>query len=153
MSKLTDIEIPKSVTNIGEGTFEYCWSLTKITCHATTPPTITSDTFQNYSADLYVPSGCKAAYEAADYWKYFNIIDASMDNPITLNDNDVIVTTIGDNIVVKNAPLGCNVNVYVLNGTLIASEADIEGDVVVESLAKGIYVVAVDDKVFKVMVK
>ena len=67
--------------------------------------------------------------------------------------DNVIVATIGDNIVVKNAKLGSNVIVYAADGRIISSEVATDGDVVAEAPAKGIYVVVVDDKSFKVMVK
>ncbi|MBO5748426.1 MAG: Ig-like domain-containing protein, partial [Muribaculaceae bacterium] len=70
-----------------------------------------------------------------------------------VNGDDVIVATIGDNIVVKNAPLGSNVRVYAADGSIITSEIATDGDVVAEAPAKGIYVVVVDGKSFKVMVK
>jgi M6 family metalloprotease-like protein len=70
-----------------------------------------------------------------------------------VNGNDVIVATIGDNIVVKNAKLGSNVIVYAVDGRIISSKVATDGDVVVEAPAKGIYVVAIDGKSFKVMVK
>ena len=151
-SGLTSIEIPNSVTSIGDGAFFWCDSLTEIKCWATTPPTIYSNTFSNYSADLYVPVGCKAAYESAQYWKNFNIINDTLNNPITLNDNDVMVATIGENIVVKNAPLGSVVNVYASNGALIASEEATDGSVVVEAPVKGIYVVKVGKQTVKVII-
>ena len=66
---------------------------------------------------------------------------------------DVIVATIGDNIVVKNAKLGSNVRVYAADGAMIASEEATDGSVVVEAPIKGIYIVSVDGKSFKVMVK
>jgi hypothetical protein len=127
--------------------------LTEITCWATTPPTIYSNTFSNYSADLYVPVGCKAAYKNAEYWENFYRIKDTLDNPVMLNDNDVMVATIGDNIVVKNATAGSVVRVYAVDGAMIASEVATEGDVIIEAPVKGIYVVAVDGKSFKVMVK
>ena len=75
-SNLTSIEIPNSVTSIGNYAFYGCDNLTKITCLATTPPVIGSNTFTYYNADLYVPAGCKSAYESAEYWKNFsNIIE------------------------------------------------------------------------------
>ena len=70
-----------------------------------------------------------------------------------VNGDEVIVATIGENIVVKNAKLGSNVIVYAADGRIISSEIATDGDVVAEAPAKGIYVVVVDDKSFKVMVK
>ena len=75
-SSLTTITIPHRVTNIGGGAFNGCTSLTSVTVKATTPPTISNySTFSNRgNATLYVPVGCKAAYQAAQYWKDFNTI-------------------------------------------------------------------------------
>ena len=70
-----------------------------------------------------------------------------------VNGNDVIVATIGDNIVVKNAKLGSNVRVYAADGSIITSEIVTDGSVVIEAPIKGIYVVAIDGKSFKIMVK
>ena len=151
-SGLTSVEIGNSVTSIGYEAFSCCYSLTEIKCWATTPPTIHYDTFSNYSADLYVPIGCKAAYEVANYWKNFNIIEITLDKPITLNDNDVIVATIGDNIVVKNATVGSVVRVYTADGAMIASEVTTDGDVIIEAPAKGIYVVKVGKQTVKVII-
>ena len=150
---LTSIEIGNSVTSIGEGAFDWCYSLTKITCLATNPPAIVSTTFSNYSAELYVPTGCKAAYEVADNWENFNnIIEVTLDAPVTLNDNNAIVATIGENIVVKNAMVGSVVRVYTADGAMIASEVATEGDVVIEAPVKGIYVVKVGKQTVKVII-
>ena len=67
--------------------------------------------------------------------------------------DNVIVATIGDNIVVKNAKLGSVVNVYSSNGALIKSMTATDGSVVIEAPIKGIYVITIDGKSFKVMVK
>ena len=151
-SRLTSIEIPNSVTSIGNFAFFGCDCLTKITCWATTPPTIDSNTFSNYSADLYVPVRCKSAYQYANYWENFNIIIDTLDNPITLNDNDVTVASIGDYIVVKNATVGSVVRVYTADGAMIASEVATEGDVIIEAPVKGIYVVKVGKQTVKVII-
>ena len=85
-SSLTSIEIPNSVTGIGDYAFYDCTSLTKITCLATNPPTIESDSFTNYSAELYVPAGCISAYQSANYWKKFNIKELpTLSTSIALN--------------------------------------------------------------------
>ena len=69
-----------------------------------------------------------------------------------VNGDDVIVVTIGDNIVVKNAKLGSNVRVYAADGSIITSEIATDGDVVVEAPAKGIYVVKVGKQAVKVII-
>jgi surface protein len=71
---LTKVTIPNTVTSIGHTAFSGCTSLQTIECFAATPPSLFSDTFSSYSAMLMVPSGSKAAYQAADYWKNFNNI-------------------------------------------------------------------------------
>ena len=69
-----------------------------------------------------------------------------------VNGDDVIVATVGDNIVVKNAKLGSVVNVYASNGALIASEEATDGSVVVEAPVKGVYVVKVGKQTVKVII-
>ena len=61
--------------------FSGCYGLTDIYNNATTPQTISSvlswmDKGQG-SINLYIPSGTRAAYEAADGWKDLNIIDST----------------------------------------------------------------------------
>ena len=74
-STITSIVIPNSVLSIGSGAFAYCNSLSSVTVEFETPLTIESITFTNRAnATLYVPAGCKAAYEAADYWREFGTI-------------------------------------------------------------------------------
>ena len=111
-SSLTDISIPASVTFIGEHAFDCCYSLTEITIPADvttignnafsdsgitkvtslmqTPCGISSTVFGNVSnnATLYVPAGCKAAYEAADYWKDFKKIMGPSSNLIYMVDGE-----------------------------------------------------------------
>ena len=65
--------------------FSGCYGLTDIYNNATTPQTISSvlswmDKGQG-SINLYIPSGTRAAYEAADGWKDLNIIDSSTPTP------------------------------------------------------------------------
>ena len=79
--RLTSLTIGNSVTAIGiyafsgiNDSFTGYNGLTRVTCLATTPITLTSeifyyDTYNN--ATLVVPKGCKAAYQAAQYWSNF----------------------------------------------------------------------------------
>lgn len=82
-TKLNTFNIPSSVTSIGERVFRNnstsnpYYSLKTIYCHLATPPTLTTDIFDDttyQSAQLYVPYGSKEAYQSADYWKAFKEI-------------------------------------------------------------------------------
>ena len=96
-SKLTSITIPNSVTSIDMFAFTYCYSLKSITIPAsvknigayalvigsssnkatitferTTPPTISSNTFDKTTlAKIIVPAGCGDTYKAATNWAAF----------------------------------------------------------------------------------
>ncbi len=71
-TSLTSITIPETVTNIERWAFRAC-SLRKVYCYATTPPTISSDSFDEISA-LYVPNKCKEKYEASTWKELYNEI-------------------------------------------------------------------------------
>ena len=72
---LTSITIPASVTSIGSNAFENCGGLNSVTVENESPVAIDENTFSNRTnATLYVPSGSKAVYETADYWKEFKEI-------------------------------------------------------------------------------
>ena len=74
-SSLTSITIPIDVTSIGGYVFYGCIGLTSVSVLNPTPVAISQDTFTNRTnAFLYVPTGCKGAYEAADYWNEFKEI-------------------------------------------------------------------------------
>ena len=93
-NSLTSITIPSSVTKIGFYAFYQCRNLTSVTVEMKIPVEVEGgiSTFQaaGYSIHnviLYVPKGCKAAYESADIWKEFKEIveiDASNEEENTL---------------------------------------------------------------------
>lgn len=71
----TSIDIPSSVTVINDYVFYNSNELTKVIVRNDTPVLITENVFPNRTnATLYVPAGCKAVYESADYWKEFKEI-------------------------------------------------------------------------------
>lgn len=74
-NRLASINIPEKVTAIGGGAFNGPSALTIVKVDVDTPLSINEDCFSNRAnAALYVPNGCKAAYEAADYWNEFKEI-------------------------------------------------------------------------------
>lgn len=75
-NSMASITIPASIESIGDYAFGYCHNLTSVTVEAVEPLAISETVFSgtNTNATLYVPTGAKAAYEAADYWKEFKEI-------------------------------------------------------------------------------
>ena len=62
-----------------------CSSLTSIIVDWEIPISISENVFSNRAnATLYVPRGCKAAYEVADYWKDFKEIKEYGDGNATI---------------------------------------------------------------------
>ena len=72
-SRLTTITIPNSVTHIGNRILYGCGNITSINVLATTPPVITSSTFEGVSTGIQVtiPEGSTALYEADTNWNNF----------------------------------------------------------------------------------
>ncbi len=73
---LETVEIPSSTAIIEDFVFSYCYSLKTVYNLATVPQSINANVFDGVDISkctLYVPQGCKAAYEAAPVWKNFII--------------------------------------------------------------------------------
>ncbi len=70
-----ELTIPSSVNKMGGNVFFRASKLTKIHLKATTPPELT-DSLGDYisKATLYVPTGCKTAYEENTLWNKFKSI-------------------------------------------------------------------------------
>lgn len=72
-SSLTSITIPNGVSLIDNYSFSGCSSLVECYCYATIPPELGTDIFgfptgsNEVKPILYVPSGCKSAYENSDW--------------------------------------------------------------------------------------
>lgn len=70
------IILPSKLEYIFTGAFEDCSSLNDIICLNPVPPYLIGYShFTNYEATLHVPAGSKEAYQNADGWNYFNIVE------------------------------------------------------------------------------
>lgn len=147
---LTSVTIPNSVTSIEYDVFLGCSSIRSIFCQPTTPPStysVFSDDVLMY-ATLHVPNGSKSAYEAVDPWRNFwNIEEMEFNGieDIVADGNEISVTAQDDKIVV-NGIKDVRVDVYNLNGQLVYSG----NDTTIAIADKGLYIVKVADKTFKV---
>lgn len=145
---LTSITIPNSVISIGDRAFDFCF-LDNIYCKAATPPTyngLFEEPVLQY-ATLYVPKGCKEAYESVEPWKLFlNIQEMEFSNVESALSDNVNVSVENGNIVISGTE---NINVEVFS---IKGQCVYRGEATTISIvAKGLYIVKVKDKSFKVM--
>ena len=94
-SGLYSVTIGSATASIGDEAFKDCNELTNVTCLATTPPSIYSSTFSNYSnATLLVPYNCIGIYQETNYWKNFSTIRI-----IPIERDDIYYTITGANTV------------------------------------------------------
>ena len=112
---LQTITIPASITIIGREAFKDCSNLAEIHVKATTPATIYSNTFADYSATLYVPAGTLSDYQAADYWKnFFNVVsdDETLIEKVNSEEaDDVVYDLMGRRVTAPQKG-----GIYIVNG-------------------------------------
>lgn len=121
---LKHIYLPASIKQIERNCFELCRQLTDIYCFSSTPPEAHEYTFTDYDKPtIHVPAGKLAAYKNAPVWKKFKkfkeMSAAATDIPTTRSEVLSIYRT-GNEVHVSGVPTGTLVQVYTLNGQLIA---------------------------------
>ena len=80
-SEMEELILPSSVTDLKSYCFAGCTKLKRVSCAATTPPSVASgkpsfDGVDLSKVKLYVPSSSVSAYKAHSYWKNFGSIEA-----------------------------------------------------------------------------
>lgn len=161
--KLTSVEIPATVTNIGYEAFYGCTSLEAVTVLSPTPPSIGNKAFSDgvrQKAILWVPKGAKDAYSNSGWNKYFeNIQDIGSAEPyLSLKDGDTFTATTEEGVemtfkVISAAERTCQVGV----GSYVgwdggnpepAIDHDVVGQITIPSVAKGFAVIGIGGTAF-----
>lgn len=150
-NKFTSITLPAGITTFGVtvytgagdgGAFLDCTSLTSIINLNPVPVTICSNTFEDVdkiACTLYVPYGSKDAYENADVWKEFNVIELDRLSKITN------ITSTSDGVIlewdVSEKAAGYNILIYsdeARTDTLRIISLDAVGDLIQNTLFRSV---------------
>jgi hypothetical protein len=115
---LSSLVIPTTITSIAGEAFANCTSLAVITSLNPTPPSLDGSAFDGCGIlAVYVPSDAVEAYQAAENWNNFNIVD---------------VATSGEDIVTSFTVDGINYRVTSIHGNNVSVVAgDYSGDIVI----------------------
>lgn len=154
-SNLTLVSIPNSVTEIGQGAFADSPNIREIFCHWDSPiackppigqtPQINQTVYK--LAVLYVPQGCKSAYEKVDPWMNFWNIEEKDYSGIDVASADEISVSVADGVInVGNAGTDTPVEVFDLQGRRVYQG---HGNAVA-GLGRGVYLLRVGSRTVKV---
>ena len=153
-SALDSFSFGHSVTAIGEEAFSDCTAMTRLQSRAEVPPLCGNqalDDINKWTCELFVPTKSLDAYKAADQWKeFFFITGEDYDKPGSVEDavsenGGVSVATYRDCIEIIGAD-NAVITVYNTNGQIVYSGTE----TTVGGLARGVYIVQVGGKTFKV---
>ena len=75
--KMTSVELPATLKQIGTNSFGECYSLKDVFCHATSAPKIEGDSFDTSVSNciLHVPAGCIEEYQQKGWTMFAQIVD------------------------------------------------------------------------------
>lgn len=152
-SALSIIDFPSTLQELGYGAFRNL-SLQKIMVRATIPPSLSKDTytgtsrqaatFSDYNAEVHIPQGTLADYQATD-WGKFNLVEdlpgTAVDN-VSMSDIDISVR---DGMLHVTGYTG-NYRIYNMLGKLVY-----EGNATSTLLPAGIYMVDIEGAESKVI--
>ncbi|MGC9151407.1 MAG: leucine-rich repeat protein [Microbacter sp.] len=154
---ITSVTIPSSVTTIYDNVFNGCSGLTSIYANKSTPVDLSSslNVFSgvNYSTcTLYVPTGSKTLYQAANQWQNFtNIVEHTVTATTNITESKVKVSVQNHQAVITGMNGGEEVTLYTVHGLTLAHQTAKAESLILGLPSQGVYVVRVGDKSFKVV--
>lgn len=148
-SALTDLHLSQAVNSVGNRAFYGCLSLRTVRVDNPEPPVAYANTFSvdtYLNATLSVPSGSQEAYNMAECWYNFrNKEEFPFGSVGTIGDDALNVYFDGSELIVDGAGDDAVVDVYNIAGQRVYS-----GAVKPVALGKGLYIVRVAGRTFKV---
>lgn len=151
-TSLTSIVIPDMTYRIGDSAFKGCSSLKNVTCLATTPPSISENTFDASVENIYVPASSVASYKLKLGWKNFSSkiqsIVTAIETPeevsykIKTNDRNVEITNV----------YGKTIKVFNISGRKIFETSNARDTEQIAVNNQGVYIISIDNFKQKVMV-
>ena len=153
-ANLSSIIIPKSVKSIGAWAFYQCKGLTKVYCHALTPPNASYNAFENIdfvNCTLYIPKGCYTNYSLNQGWSNFiyiseELITSLKKEPIS----NLNVYSEEGSIIIDGEKPGENIEIYNVSGALLHSFKTTNNVVKINVMPNNFYIVRTKKKTFKV---
>ncbi|MDE6266382.1 MAG: leucine-rich repeat domain-containing protein [Muribaculaceae bacterium] len=155
--KMTVVELPASLTNLGGFVFEGNPQITRVICHADTPPAIKKgylDGDEIYTLfedtdygtmELFVPEESISKYQSLLGWSYFKNriypIGTLGVKDVTEAAPEVSVKALGNGAVEVTLPEAAKVNVYSIVGNVVKSVNLREGKSEIAGLAPGFYII------------
>jgi len=148
---LTSITIPSSVSFIGSYAFWGC-NLNSIYENSTLPPDVSwvSNVFNGINQStctLYVPTGSKSAYQAADQWKNFtNIVEMTTALQTIPNaELSIYPNPVTDSFRIGGYDGSVLIIIMDLNGkALLKKQVNANEEININSFSKGIYMVEIN---------
>lgn len=157
---LSDVIIGDHVETIGSRAFYSDCNIREISCHAVIPPVCADDVFEQeveVLANLYVPNGCKEAYETSPKWMNFlNIIERADD----VDETSLSAVSISPNPASDFLNITCenmkSIEILSLEGKIIKNTM-VSGDktqIDISDLNSGVYICRINgDKIWKIIKK